>query len=91
VAKDVREETLGVRRQGCIRHAGLPFEVLLIVWGFFLPHGYGTTMSIGPGALLALTGVFASFSPPHELVYNVLLGITVGVGGVVGLLAGQIG
>ena len=62
-------------------------NILLIVGGFFLPQGYGMTMSIGAGVLLALTVVYPSFFPPHSLVYKVLLGLTIGFGGIVGLLA----
>lgn len=66
-------------------------NLLLIICGFFLPQGYGTTMSIGAGLLLALTAVYPSVFPPFKVVYKVLLGITVGFGGIIGLLTGLIG
>jgi monoamine oxidase len=47
---------------------------LLIAGGFFLPEGYGTTLSIGAGLLLAFTVALPSFFPPMELIYKVLLG-----------------
>ncbi len=62
-------------------------NILLIVGGFFLPEGYGTTLSIGAGLLLAFTVALPSFFPPMELIYKVLLGITIGFGSVIGLLA----
>jgi len=62
-------------------------NVLLIAGGFFLPGGYGTSLSIGAGILLAITVALPSFFPPMELIYKVLLGITIGFGGVIGLLA----
>ncbi len=66
-------------------------NIILIAYGFFLPGSYGTTMSIGAGALLALTALFPSYFPPNKMVYKVLLGITVGFGGIVGLLGRLIG
>ena len=66
-------------------------NILLIVCGFFLPPGYGMTMGIGAGALMALTVVYPSFFPPFKLVYKVLLGLTIGFGGIVGLLSVLIG
>jgi oxygen-dependent protoporphyrinogen oxidase len=62
-------------------------NILLIVGGFFLPEGYGTALSIGAGLLLAFTAALPSFFPPMTLIYKVLLGITIGFGGVIGLLA----
>ena len=76
---------------GGLGWATIILNILLIVGGFFLPQGYGMTMSIGAGVLLALTVVYPSFFPPHSLVYKVLLGLTVGFGGIVGLLAKFLG
>jgi len=66
-------------------------NIMLITCGFFLPGSYGTTMSIGAGVLLAITALFPSYFPSNKMVYKVLLGITVGFGGIVGLLARLIG
>jgi hypothetical protein len=62
-------------------------NILLVVGGFFLPEGYGTTLSIGAGFLLAFTIALPSFFPPMELIYKILLGFTIGFGSVIGLLA----
>jgi oxygen-dependent protoporphyrinogen oxidase len=62
-------------------------NILLIAGGFFLPQGYGTTLSIGAGLLLIFTSIWPSFFPPMTKVYKALLGITIGFGGVMGLLA----
>jgi hypothetical protein len=62
-------------------------NILLIAGGFFLPGGYGATLSIGAGSLLVFTAALPSFFPPMQLLYKVLLGITIGFGGVIGLLA----
>jgi oxygen-dependent protoporphyrinogen oxidase len=62
-------------------------NILLIVGGFFLPEGYGTTLSIGAGLLLVFTAALPSFFPPMKLIYKVLLGITIVFGGIIGLLA----
>jgi hypothetical protein len=66
-------------------------NMLLIISGLLLPQSYGTIMSIGAGALLALTAMFPSYFPPHKLVYKVLLGITVGFGCLMGMLTYFIG
>ena len=66
-------------------------NILLIAGGFYLPEGYGTTLSIGAGLLLAFTAALPSFFPPMKLIYKVILGLTIGFGGMVGLLAGLIG
>jgi hypothetical protein len=62
-------------------------NTLLIVGGIYLPERYGTTLSIGAGILLVLTAALPSFFPPMNLIYKSLLGITIGFGGVIGLLA----
>jgi hypothetical protein len=62
-------------------------NILLIAGGFFLPGGYGTTLSIGAGLLLAFTAAFPYYFPPMKLIYQVLLGITIGFGGIIALLA----
>jgi protoporphyrinogen oxidase len=62
-------------------------NILLIAGGFYLPEGYGTTLSIGAGLLLAFTAALPSFFPPMKLIYKVILGLTIGFGGVIGLLA----
>lgn len=66
-------------------------NILLIAVGFFLPSSFGTTLSIGAFLLLAFTAAFPSFFPPSEKLYGVLLGITIGFGGVIGLLANFLG
>jgi hypothetical protein len=66
-------------------------NMLLIAAGFFLPGGYGTTLSIGAGVLLALTAVWPAIFPPLKLIYKVFLGISIGFGGVIGLLAKFVG
>jgi monoamine oxidase len=66
-------------------------NILLIAGGFFLPEGYGTTLSIGAGLLLAFTVALPSFFPPLKEIYLVVLGITIMFGGVIGLLAKFIG
>lgn len=71
---------------GMLRWTTMILNMLLIISGLLLPQGYGTIMSIGAGVLLALTAMFPSYFPPHKLVYKVLLGITVGFGGLMGML-----
>jgi len=66
-------------------------NILLIAGGFLLPGGYGTTLSIGAGLLLALTAALPSFFPPMKLIYKVLFGITIGFGSIIGLLLGLFG
>jgi oxygen-dependent protoporphyrinogen oxidase len=66
-------------------------NILLIAGGFFLPGGYGTTLSIGAGVLLSITASLPTFFPPLKLIYQVLLGITIVFGGVIGLLANFLG
>jgi len=62
-------------------------NILLIAGGFYFPKGYGTTLSIGAGLLLAFTAAFPSFFPPMKLIYKVLLAITIVFGSMIGLLA----
>jgi hypothetical protein len=87
------EEKQFPKEEKCLplRWTTIILNILLIAGGFFLPRGYGATMSIGAGVLLALTAAFPSFLPPNKLVYKVLLGITIGFGGVIGLLANFLG
>ena len=66
-------------------------NILLIAGGFFLPGGYGTTLSIGAGVLLAFTAAWPSFFPPIKLIYKVFLGITIVFGGIIAMLAKFIG
>ena len=66
-------------------------NILLIVGGFFLPEGYGITLSIGAGLLLAFTAALPYFFPPIKLIYKVLLGITIVFGGIIALLASLFG
>ena len=63
-------------------------NILLIAGGFFLPGGYGTTLSIGAGLLLAFTAAFPFFFPPMKVIYMVLLGVSIGFGSIIGLLVG---
>ena len=72
---------------GAFGWSAILLNILLIVGGFFLPNGYGTTLSIGAGLLLAFTAALPSIFPPINLIYKVLLGFTIGFGGVIGLLA----
>ena len=76
---------------GAFGWATMICNVLLLAGGFFLPTGYGTTLSIGAGLLLAFTAAFPFCFPPIKLIYKVLLGITIGFGGIIGLLAGLFG
>jgi oxygen-dependent protoporphyrinogen oxidase len=78
-----KEPTLG----GAFGWATMLCNILLIAGGFFLPAGYGTTLSIGAGLLLAFTVALPSFFPPLKEIYMVLLGVTIVFGGVIGLLA----
>jgi len=66
-------------------------NILLIACGFFLPKIFGTVMSAGALLLLAFTTAFPFYFPPNKRIYKVLIGITVGFGGIVGLLSGLIG
>jgi oxygen-dependent protoporphyrinogen oxidase len=63
-------------------------NILLIAVGFFLPGGYGTTLSIGAGLLLAFTVALPFFFPPMKVIYMVLLGVSIGFGSIIGLLVG---
>jgi len=62
-------------------------NILLIVLGFLLPGGYGTTLSVGAGILLAFTAAFPYYFPPMKLIYQVLLAVSIGFGGIMALLA----
>jgi oxygen-dependent protoporphyrinogen oxidase len=73
---------------GAFGWATMICNLLLIAGGFLLPGGYGTTLSIGAGLLLALTAALPSFFPPMKLIYKVLFGATIGFGSIIGLLAG---
>ena len=66
-------------------------NLLMVAGGFLLPRGYGATMSIGAGALLALTATLPAYFPPLKPIYKAIFGISVVFGGIVGLLAGLIG
>jgi oxygen-dependent protoporphyrinogen oxidase len=76
---------------GVFGWATIIVNVLLFALGFFLPGGYGTTLSIGAGLLLIFTATLPSFFPPIKLIYQALLGISIGFGGIIGLLAAFIG
>ena len=76
---------------GAFGWATMICNILLIACGFFLPKGYGTTLSIGAGLLLAFNAAFPFYFPPIKLIYKVLLGITIVFGGIIGLLAKFIG
>jgi oxygen-dependent protoporphyrinogen oxidase len=76
-----------VKKWGAPGWALMICNILLIAAGFYLPGGYGTTLSIGAGALLAFTVALPSFFPPLKEIYQVLLGISIGFGSVIGLLA----
>ena len=76
---------------GAFGWATMICNVLLIAWGFLLPGGYGTTLSIAAGLLLVFTAAFPFFLPPAKLAYKVLLAVSIGIGGIIGLLATFIG
>jgi hypothetical protein len=76
---------------GAFGWATMICNILLIAGGFLLPGGYGTTLSIGAGLLLALTAALPSFFPPMKLIYKVLFGISIGFGSIIGLLVGLFG
>ena len=62
-------------------------NVLLIALGFLLPGGYGATLIIAAGLLLAFTAALPSFFPPNKQLYQALLGVSIVFGGIIGLLA----
>ncbi len=76
---------------GAFGWATMICNILLFAGGFFLPAGYGITLSIGAGLLLAFTAAFPFYFPPLKLLYQVLLGITIVFGGIIGLLTGLFG
>jgi hypothetical protein len=76
---------------GAFGWATMVCNVLLVALGFFLPGGYGITLSIVAGLLLLFTATLPSFFPPVKLIYKVLLGVSIVSGGIIGLLAMVIG
>jgi protoporphyrinogen oxidase len=66
-------------------------NILLVACGFFLPKFFGPTLSAGALLLLGLTAAFPFYFPPNKRIYKAFLLVTLGFGGVVGLLAGFIG
>lgn len=76
---------------GAFGWATMICNILLIALGFYLPGGYGTTLSIAAGALLVFTAALPSFFPPFKLIYQVLLALSIGFGGILGLLGTLIG
>jgi oxygen-dependent protoporphyrinogen oxidase len=66
-------------------------NIMLIACGFFLPESYGTILSAGALLLLGLTAAFPFYFPPSKLIYKALLFVTLGFGGIIGLLTGLIG
>jgi hypothetical protein len=66
-------------------------NIMLIACGFFLPESYGTILSAGALLLLGLTAAFPFYFPPSKLIYKALLSVTLGFGGIIGLLTGLIG
>jgi oxygen-dependent protoporphyrinogen oxidase len=73
---------------GLLRWATIILNILLVAGGFFLPRGYGTTMSVGSLLLMGLTAAFPFYFPPNKRIYKALLSVTLGFGGIIGLLAG---
>jgi hypothetical protein len=67
--------------------AAMILNLLMVVGGFLLPPGYRATLSIGAGLLLVFTAALPSFFPPYKLLYKVLLGVSIVLGGLIGLLA----
>jgi len=66
-------------------------NILLIACGCFLTETYGTILCAGALLLLGLTAAFPFYFPPNKRIYKALLLVTLGFGGMVGLLAGLIG
>jgi predicted NAD/FAD-dependent oxidoreductase len=65
-------------------------NIVLIICGFFLPGISGTILSGAAFIMLCLTLVYPFFFPPLKIIYRTLLYITLGFGGIIGLLAGLI-
>jgi hypothetical protein len=76
---------------GAFCWATMLINVLLFALGFFLPGGYGITLSIVAGTLLVFTATLPSYFPPIKLIYKVLLALSIGFGGIIGLLGFLIG
>jgi oxygen-dependent protoporphyrinogen oxidase len=65
-------------------------NIVLVVCGFFLPKISGTILSSVALLMLCVILVYPFYSVPHKSIYKVLLYITLGIGGIIGLLAGLI-
>ena len=80
-----------VPKWGVFGWMAILLNILLIAGGFFLPKGYGTTLNIGAGLLLAFTAAFPFYFPPSKRIYKAILYVALGFGSIIGLFAGLIG
>jgi protoporphyrinogen oxidase len=66
-------------------------NILLIVCGLYIHKSYCMILSVGAIFLLGLTAVFPFYFPPSKRIYKVFFFVSLGFGGMIGLLASLIG